>query len=133
MSLLVLDASVLTAFYAADDPRRIEVVARLSAGDTLFAPAHLDVEVVSALRGIARRSPTVASTVPAGLRHLAGMPIQRVAIAPLLERIWRLRDNVSAYDAAYIALAERLTCPLLTCDAKLAGATGFRCAIEVVS
>src|SRR5437899_32070 len=123
--MLVLDASVLTAFYAADDPRRARVVARMGAGDTLFATAHLDIEVVSALREIARRSPVLHSSVPAGLRHLAGMPIQRVAIAPLLERIWGLRDNVSAYYAAYVALAERLTCPLLTCDSRLAGASGL--------
>jgi predicted nucleic acid-binding protein len=133
VSLIVLDASVLTAFYAADDPRRIQVAARLAAGHTLFAPAHLDVEVVSALRGIARRSPILRSAAPAALHHLAGLPIQRMALAPLLERIWHLRDNVSAYDAAYVALAERLSCPLLTCDGKLARATGLQCTIELIS
>lgn len=133
MSLTVLDASALTAFYAADDPRRLQVAARLSTGSTLLAPAHLDVEVVSALRGIARHSPALRTVVPTALSHLANFPVRRVAIAPLLERIWQLRDNVSAYDAAYIALAERLSCPLLTCDGKLARATGLRCAIELIS
>ncbi|MGH4015226.1 MAG: hypothetical protein ACRDSL_15145 [Pseudonocardiaceae bacterium] len=53
MSLAVIDASVLAAFYAADDPRRVAVSERLTAGRALFAPAHLDAEVVSALRGLA--------------------------------------------------------------------------------
>lgn len=56
VSLSVVDASVLTAFYVADDARRDTVVARLAAGDALFAPAHIDAEVVSALRGLAKRS-----------------------------------------------------------------------------
>lgn len=133
MSLTVVDASVLTAFYAADDPRRAAVAARLAVGDTLFAPAHVDAEVVSALRGIARHSPGLRSAVPAALRHLAGFPIQRLPLAPLLERMWELRDNVTPYDAAYVALAERLAGPLLTCDVKLAAASGSRCAFDLIT
>lgn len=132
MSLAVLDASALTAFYAADDPRRGAIEARLAAGDTLFAPAHLDVEVIAALRGIARRNAVLRTAVPIALRHLAGFPIQRLPLAPLLERMWQLRENVSPYDAAYVALAERLDCPLVTCDAKLSGASGPRCAIDLI-
>jgi predicted nucleic acid-binding protein len=132
VSLTVLDASTLTAFYAADDPRRPRVAARLSAGSTLLAPAHLDVEVVSALGRIARTSLAVRAAVPTALSHLAGLPVRRVAIAPLLERIWQLRENVNAYEAAYVTRAERLPCPLLTCDGKLVRATGLRCAIELI-
>ena len=68
MSVAVVDASVLTAFYAADDPRHAHVAERLSAGDALFAPAHLDVEVASALRGLARVSPGVDRAAPAPSR-----------------------------------------------------------------
>lgn len=100
MSLAVIDASVLTAFYAADDPRRDAVAARLAAGDALFAPAHVDAEVVSALRGMARRSPVLHAAVPAALRHLAEFPIRRMPLAPLLQRIWELQDNITPYDAA---------------------------------
>lgn len=132
MSLAVVDASALVAFYAADDSRRDAIAARLAAGDTLFAPAHLDAEVVSALRGLARPNPALRAAVPAALRHLAGFPLRRMPLAPLLPRIWELRDNVTAYDAAYVTLAERLGGPLITCDGKLAGASGPRCTFDLI-
>lgn len=133
MSLAVIDASVLTAFYAADDPRRDAVAARLTAGDALFAPSHMEAEVVSALRGLARRSPVLLATVPGALRHLTGFPIRRMPLAPLLQRMWELRDNVTPHDAAYVALAERLDSPLITCDGKLATASGTRCAFDLIA
>ena len=95
MTLAVVDASVLAVFYLSDDPRRDDVVARLAGGDALYAPAHLDAEVVSALRGLARVSRTVERVAPAALRHLAGLPIRRMPLAPLLERMWELRANVT--------------------------------------
>lgn len=133
MSLAVIDASMLTAFYAADNPRRAQVAQRLSTGDALFAPAHLDAEVVSALRGMARSSPVLRSAVPDALRHLAGFPIRRMPLAPLLERMWELRDDITPYDAAYVALAERLASPLITCDGKLTAASGARCAFDLIA
>lgn len=133
MSLAVIDASVLTAFYAADDPRRDAVAARLITGDALFAPAHVDAEVVSALRGMARRSPVLHAAVPAALRHLADFPIRRMPLAPLLQRIWELQDNITPYDAAYVALAERLDGPLVTGDGKLAAASGARCTFDLIT
>lgn len=133
MSLAVVDASVLTAFYAADDPRRELVAARLASGDALFAPAHLDAEVVAALRGMSRSNPTLGAAVPRALNHLAGFPIRRMALAPLLERMWELRDNVTPYDAAYVALAERLDAHLVTSDRKLATASGPRCRFELLA
>jgi predicted nucleic acid-binding protein len=132
VSLVVIDASVLTAFYASDDPRRAAITDRLAAGNALFAPAHLDAEVVSALRGIARSNPALDQAVPRALAHLAGFPIRRMPLAPLLERIWELRTNVTPYDAAYVALAERLDSPVMTCDARLTTASGTRCAFELI-
>lgn len=129
----MVDASVLTAFYAADDPRRDAVAARLAAGDALFAPAHLDAEVVSALRGLARSKPVLRSAVPGALRHLASFPIRRMPLAPLLERMWELRDNITPCDAAYVALAERLDCLLITSDGKLTTASGARCAFDLIT
>lgn len=123
MSLAVVDASVLVTFYLSDDPRRAEVMTRLGSGDALYAPAHLDVEVLSALRGLSRVNPVVERAVPTALRHLLGFPIRRMSLAPLLDRMWELRADVTAYDAAYVALAERLSAPVITCDAKLAAAT----------
>jgi predicted nucleic acid-binding protein len=133
VSLVVVDASVLAAFYAADDPRRADTAARLSAGNALFAPAHLDAEVISALRGMAKSRPTLSRAVPGALRHLADFPIRRMPIAPLLDRMWQLRDNITPYDAAYVALAEHLDAPLITCDAKLAAASGAKCAFDLIS
>lgn len=132
MSLAVIDASVLAAFYASDDPRRTAVSERLAAGNALFAPAHLDAEVLSALRGIARGNVALSGAVPSALAHLAGFPIRRMPLAPLLERMWELRTNVTPYDAAYVALAEHLDGPLVTCDAKLTAASGTRCSFDLI-
>lgn len=128
-----MDASVLVAFYAVEAPRRQVVAARLAVGDALFAPAHVDVEIVSALRGLCRRNPTLRAAVPAALRHLAGFPLRRMPIAPLLQRVWELCDDLTAYDAAYVALAERLDATLTTCDGKFAGASGPRCSFELLT
>ncbi len=133
MSLAIIDASVLTVFYAADDPRHSLVAERLNVGDALFAPAHLDAEIVSALRGMARRNPGVEQVVPSALAHLAGFPIRRMPLPPLLERMWELRHNITAYDAAYVALAERLGAVLITCDARLATASGPNCTFDQIT
>jgi len=133
VSLAVVDASVLVAFYAADDPRHALVASRLAAGDALYAPAHLDAEIVSALRGMARGNPVLDQTVPSALGHLAGFPIRRMPLPPLLGRMWELRNTITAYDAAYVALAERLGGVLISCDAKLARAGGPLCAVDLIS
>lgn len=133
MSLSIVDASAVVAFYAADDSRRAQIADRLASGDALFAPAHLDVEIISALRGLSRPNPVLRAAVPRALRHLASFPIRRMPLAPLLERMWQLRDNLTAYDAAYVTLAERLDGPLITCDVKLAAASGPRCAFDLIT
>lgn len=69
MSLAVIDASVLAASYAADDPRRAVVAGRLKAGDALFAPAHIDAEIVSALRSMARGNPGLCRQRPVAVRR----------------------------------------------------------------
>ena len=63
---------------------------------------------------------------------LVGLGVERFPLVGLVARIWALRDNASAYDAAYFALAEALDCPLLTADARLAAAPGPSCPITVV-
>lgn len=133
MSLAVVDASVLAVFYAADDPRHSLVAERLKVGDALFAPAHLDAETVSALRGMARGNEGLEQIVPSALAHLAGFPIRRMPLPPLLGRMWELRHNITAYDAAYVALAERLDAVLITCDARLATANGPSCTFEKIT
>ena len=66
------------------------------------------------------------------LTDLQGLRLERAPALALVGRCWELRDNLTVYDAAYVALAEALTAPLLTADARLAKATGARCAIEVL-
>jgi predicted nucleic acid-binding protein len=132
VSLAVIDASVLAVFYVADDARHALVVERLKTGDALFAPAHLDAEIVSALRGMARSKPGLERVVPRALTHLAGFPIRRMPLPPLLNRMWELRHNITAYDAAYVALAERLEAVLITCDARLATASGPNCTFDQI-
>ena len=133
MSLAVVDASVLVAFYATDSDQRATVARRLGGAGALVAPAHLDAEVVSALRGLCRAHPALLPAVPEALRHLASLPLQRLPIAPLMQRMWELRDNLTAYDAAYVALAERLDAPLFTCDGRLSGSSGLRCTVELIT
>jgi predicted nucleic acid-binding protein len=63
---------------------------------------------------------------------LVGFPMERYGHEPLIPRIWELRENLTAYDAAYVALAEGLRAPLVTCDARLANTPGIRASIELI-
>lgn len=82
---------------------------------------------------MARRSAALAASVPSALRHLAGLPVRRMPLAPLLSRMWDLRDDITPYDAAYVALAEQLRATLITCDVRLASAPGAKCTFDVIS
>jgi predicted nucleic acid-binding protein len=104
----------------------------LRRGETIHAPALVDLEVVQVLRRyVARRemTPVRAQTT---IDMMIGFPMERYTHEPLLPRIWELRDNLTAYDAAYVALAEGLHAPLLTCDAHLANAPGIRAVVELI-
>jgi predicted nucleic acid-binding protein len=135
VGLIVVDASVIVDLLAADDThRRRAARERLTGGDAVFAPAYLDIEVVAALRGLARRSDVLAADAPALIAQLLRMPIRREPLVrSTTDRIWQLRANMTAYDAGYIALAEHLTASLLTCDRKYTAAPGLRCAVELLS
>jgi predicted nucleic acid-binding protein len=85
-----------------------------------------------ALRRQALRRSVGAEQAAAALAHWARLGLRRFAVVGLLGRIWELRENLSAYDASYVALAEALACELLTADARLARSPGPRCAITVV-
>jgi predicted nucleic acid-binding protein len=130
--MIVLDASVVmelllrtTRGNAADD--------RLRAGRfTLHAPHLLDLEVASVLRRLTAGGALEEMRSSEGLVDLAAMPIHRYPHDFLLKRVWELRGNLTAYDAAYVALAEALRAPLLTCDRRLARAGGHRARIEML-
>ena len=99
----------------------------------MLAPQLVDLEVVSVLRRLVLQRDFPASLAAASVGHLAELDLTRVSHAPLLARCWELRDNLTPYDAAYVALAETVGAPLLTSDRRLAGASGIRCPIEVLN
>ncbi len=122
--MIVLDASVvvelLTNGPLADSLRR-DLAAR---SDSLIAPHLLDVEVVSAFRRLVAGQPVDSHRAEQFLTGLAMLPAQRFPHTPLLGRMWELRRNFTAYDAAYIALAEATNSVLYISDEKLS--TGHR-------
>lgn len=100
--------------------------------ETLHAPELIDIEVAQVVRRYWRAGDLAASRGEEAIRDLADLPVQRYAHEPLLGRIWQLRSNATAYDAAYIALAEGLGARLLTLDKALARIPGVRATVEVL-
>jgi len=129
--VLVIDASVL-AVALLDDGTDGDLLRSRLRGHQLAAPALIDLEVASAWRRLARGGHLDPRRVGLALDDLRDLPIQRVEHTRLLDRCWELRDNLTIYDAAYVAIAEALQAPLLTGDRRLARSTGPRCVIEVV-
>ncbi len=129
--MLVIDASVLAVALLDDGPDG-DVVRHRLRGEQLAAPALIDLEVASVWRGLARGGHLDPRRVGLALDDLRDLPIQRVEHTPFLARCWELRNNLTIYDAAYVALAEAIHAPLLTGDRRLSGSTGPRCAIEVI-
>jgi predicted nucleic acid-binding protein len=134
VGLIVVDASAAVELLAADDePRRFAVASRLTSGDAMYAPSHFDIEVMSALRGIARQNTVVRQNGVRLLTQLHKMPIRRERLSlEALQRMWRLRENMTTYDAGYIALAEELGASLVTCDAKFVAPPGIACTVELI-
>ena len=130
--MLVVDASVIATALADDGNDGDRARARLS-GQHLAAPELLDLEVTSVLRGQMRSGALDARRAQLALTDLRALPLQRAPHLPLLARCWELRDNLTVYDAAYVALAEALDADLLTADQRLSKAPGPRCRIEVLT
>jgi predicted nucleic acid-binding protein len=98
----------------------------------LHAPHLLDVEVLSALRRLVRSGEVTAARARDAIEDLGMLRIMRHGHGDLAIRAWELRETVTAYDAVYLALAESLDAPVVTCDRPLAAATGHRVRIEVI-
>jgi predicted nucleic acid-binding protein len=130
--VIVLDASAAVDWLLQSAAaQRIE--SRIfSRNQSLHAPELLDLEVAQVLRRLVREAAVSASRAEAALQDLLDLRLTRYPHSLLLPRIWQLRHNLSAYDAAYVALAEKLGATLLTRDAKLASASGHAATIEVV-
>ena len=129
--MIVVDASVVVQALSDDTEPGDQARQRLG-GEPLAAPHLLDIEVLAALRGLHRAGRINASRAQTAVSDLRDLPVVRSPHPALLHRIWELRDNVTVYDAAYVALAEALGVILLTRDARLAGATGLRCTVELL-
>jgi predicted nucleic acid-binding protein len=102
------------------------------ANESLTVPHLIDSELVQALRSQVRRGDVAAGDAQRALHVWSKLGIQRVGLVRMLQRVWDLRENLTAYDATYVAVAEALDCPLLTSDARLARAPGPHCPIMVV-
>jgi predicted nucleic acid-binding protein len=124
--MIVVDASALIDGIDG----RPGVIERLAAED-IHAPHLIDVEVASALRRLVATDRLDQQRAVDALHVLEQAEIHRHPHQPLLRIIWSLRDRVSAYDAAYVALAAALQAPLVTTDRKLASIAGLPCAVEV--
>ncbi len=125
--MIVLDASAGVLALLNDGDARPLLATR-----TVAVPHLADSEVASALRAQVLRGQISAEDARAALGRWAQLGLRRFAAVGLLARIWELRDNLTAYDATYVALAEALGCELVTADARLAQAPGPTCVITVV-
>ena len=130
--MIVLDASVVVEILlrTAGASRIEERV--FGAGEALHAPHLLDVEVAHVVRRYGLAGELPAARAAQALDLLTTMPLMRHPHGPMLSRIWALRDNLTAYDAAYVVLAEGLGATLVTCDARLARARGHKAHVELV-
>ena len=129
--MIVVDASaVLELLLRTDKVPRLEE-RLLARGESLHAPHLLDLEVAQVLRRHAAAGDLSPERGREALADLVDLPVHRYPHDVLLPRIWELRKNVTAYDAAYLALAEVLIAPLVTCDARLASAPGHTAAVVV--
>lgn len=129
--MIVLDASaVLEILLRTAAAAHIE--ARIfDPTETLHAPHLIDVEVAQVLRRYAARGEADPERCCMALTDLNDLPLTKYPHDFLLPRIWDLRNNLTAYDAVYVALAEALDAPLLTCDQRLANAPGHHARVEV--
>lgn len=130
--MIVVDASVL-ANALGDDGHDGEVVrARLTNDADLVSPDLVDVETVAVLRKRWMAGDLSKNRFSAAIDDLEDLHLVRYPALPLMRRAFELRDDVTAYDAVYVALAEHLDCVLVTGDERLAAAPGISCPIEVL-
>ncbi len=130
--MLVLDASAALAAFLGTGVNSASTRVKIEAsGESLHAPHLLDVEMLHALRGLVLRGDVSRARSEEVREDFASLRWSRYSHVAFLNRIWELKDNLTAYDAAYVALAETLSAPLITTDARLARASGIRAEVEV--
>jgi predicted nucleic acid-binding protein len=130
--VIVIDASALLEFLL-QTALGARVETRLFGSDDEFhAPHFVDVEVVQGLRRLVRMGEVSPGRATEAIADLAELDLHRHGHLDFLGRAWKLRNNLSAYDAMYVALAEAIDAPLVTCDRPLAQASGHRARIEMI-
>ena len=130
--MIVVDASaVLELVLRTERGKKVEA-RTLVPEESLHAPHLIDVEVTQALRRLVQLKELTAARAKQALDDHAALHIKRADHEDMLARLWELRESVTAYDATYVALAEVVDAPLITCDSKLARSHGHRAVIELI-
>lgn len=130
--MIVIDASAaIELLLRTERGEKVEVRA-LAPRERLYAPHLLDLEVAQVLRRLTQLKEITGARAQEALDDYALLLVERAAHRELLHRVWQLRESMTAYDGAYVALAEALDAPLLTCDGKLARSHGHRAMIELL-
>lgn len=130
--MIVVDASILANALGDDGRDGASARRELRAADALAAPDLVDVETVAVLRKRWLARTVSDARFESAVVDLHRLDVDRVPTLRLMRRAFELRANVTAYDTSYVALAEALSCELITADRRLANASGPRCAIRVV-
>lgn len=129
--MIVLDASATVDWLLQTSAGRHIEQRIYSAKNSLHAPHLLDIEVTQVFRRLVREGAVSAQRADEALQDLLDLRLVRYPHWLVLPRVWQLRHNLSAYDAAYVALAEKLGAPLITRDGRLAIASGHAATIEL--
>jgi predicted nucleic acid-binding protein len=131
--MIVLDASALVELILDTSTGQLVADRIADPAEGLHVPHLADVEVAQALRRYIREGEIDPDAAVVALNDLRSLDLQRHAHEPLLDRVWELRKNLTAYDAVYVALAEVLDGVLLTCDRRLKRAPGMGSRVALVS
>lgn len=130
--MIVIDSSLLVEALTSDDGRAHRARMLLTEDQGWHAPEHIAVETTSAIRGRLLGRKLSSERAEYALATLREMPIVRAPWSQVADRAWELRDNMTPYDAAFIALAEQLDCPVVTTDRKLENCPTRRCEVRVI-
>lgn len=130
--MIVVDASVLATALGDDGDDGDHARERLRP-ENLAAPELIDLEVSSVLRRLVLSGRMPPRRAELAMSDLVALPLRRLSHRALLPRCWSLRENLTVYDASYVAVAEQLGTILVTADARLSRAPGLRCQVEVMT
>lgn len=131
MGIAVVDASLLVDAFSPTGERARRAKLALAPIEPV-APAHARIETIGAWRKHSRMGTLSDAGADGAIAALMRLDLREVSTEPLLPRIWELRHNLTAADAAYVALAERWDVPVLTSDAGMANAPGSRCEFRLI-